>query len=96
TPDGSILVVSLKGAGQVQFFDAATGESKAVVQSTTTVTHGVAVTPDSRYAFVSVEGKGAEPGKVDVFDLRTFEMVGSVDVGQQAGGIVFWKMVPAG
>ena len=96
TPDGSILVVSLKGAGQVQFFDAATGESKAIVQSTTTVTHGVAVTPDSRYAFVSVEGKGAEPGKVDVFDLRTFEMVGSVGVGQQAGGIVFWKMVPAG
>jgi len=96
TPDGSVLVASLKGAGQVQFFDAATGESRAIVPSTTTVTHGVAMTPDSRYAFVSVEGKGAEPGKVDVFDLRTFEMVGSVGVGQQAGGIIFWKMEPAG
>jgi YVTN family beta-propeller protein len=91
TPDGRILVASLKGAGQVQFFDAATGESKAIVASTTTVTHGVAITPDSRYAFVSVEGKGAEPGKVDVFDLRTFQLVGSVGVGQQAGGIIFWK-----
>ena len=96
TPDGRILVASLKGAGQVQFFEAATGESLAVVPSTTTVTHGVAITPDSRYAFVSVEGKGAEPGKVDVYDLRSFELVGSVEVGQQAGGIIFWKMEPAG
>lgn len=96
TPDGSILVASLKSAGQVQFFDAATGESRAIVPSTTTVTHGVAITPDSRYAFVSVEGKGAEPGKVDVYDLRSFALVGSVGVGQQAGGIVFWRMEPAG
>lgn len=92
TPDGRVLVASLKGAGQVEFFDVASGESRAVVPSTTTVTHGVAMTPDSRYAFVSVEGKGAEPGKVDVYDLRSFEMVGSVEVGQQAGGIVFWRM----
>ena len=92
TPDGRVLVASLKSAGQVQFFDAATGESLAVVPSSTTVTHGVAITPDSRYAFVSVEGKGAEPGKVDVYDLGSFEMVGSAEVGQQAGGIIFWKM----
>lgn len=96
TPDGRILVASLKTAGEVAFFDTETGRSLAVVPSTTTVTHGVAVTPDSRYAFVSVEGKGAEPGKVDVFDLRSFERIGSVEVGQQAGGIVFWKMEPAG
>jgi DNA-binding beta-propeller fold protein YncE len=96
TPDGETLIASLKGAGQVQFFDAATGESHAIVPSTTTVTHGVAVSPDSRFAFVSVEGKGAEPGKVDVYDLHSFEMVGSVGVGQQAGGIIFWKMEPAG
>jgi len=96
TPDGRVLVASLKGAGQVQFFDAATGESYAIVPSTTTVTHGVAITPDSRFAFVSVEGKGAEPGKVDVYDLESFELIGSVAVGQQAGGIIFWKMEPVG
>ena len=94
--NGTVLVASLKGAGQVQFFDAATGESLAIVESTTTVTHGVALTPDSRYAFISVEGKGAEAGKVDVYDLRSFELVGSVGVGQQAGGIVFWRMEPVG
>lgn len=96
TPDGALLVASLKGAGEVQFFDAATGESRAIVPSTTTVTHGVAITPDSRYAFVSVEGKGAEPGKVDVYDLRSFALVGSVGVGQQAGGIIFWRMDEGG
>lgn len=96
TPDGATLVATLKGGGQVQFFDARTGASRAVVPSTTTVTHGVAVSPDSRYAFVSVEGVGAEPGKVDVYDLRTFALVGSAETGQQAGGIVFWKMEPAG
>jgi len=29
-----------------------------------------------------------------VFDLETHERVASVDVGQQAGGIAFWKMEP--
>jgi DNA-binding beta-propeller fold protein YncE len=96
TPDGRVLVASLKAGGQVQFFDTDTFESLAVRPSSTTVTHGVVITPDSRYAFVSVEGKGAEPGKVDVFDLRTLEQIGSVEVGQQAGGIAFWKMEPAG
>ena len=36
-------------------------------------------------------GVGAEPGAVDVIDLRTLARVASVDVGQQAGGIDFWK-----
>jgi hypothetical protein len=35
---------------------------------------------------------GAEPGKVDVIDLSTFERVASVEVGQQASGIAFWRM----
>ena len=92
TPDGRLLVATLKQGAAVEFFDLATGESLAVTPSSTTVTHGVVVSPDSRYAFVSVEGVGAEPGKVDVFDLRSFERVASVEVGQQAGGITFWKM----
>jgi DNA-binding beta-propeller fold protein YncE len=92
SPDGRLLVATLKQGAGVQFFDLATGESLAVAPTSTTVTHGVVVTPDSRYAFVSAEGVGAEPGKVDVFDLATFERMASVDVGQQAGGITFWKI----
>jgi hypothetical protein len=41
---------------------------------------------------VTSEGKGAEPGKVDVYDLRSLTRVASADVGQQAGGIAFWRM----
>jgi DNA-binding beta-propeller fold protein YncE len=61
----------------------------------TTVTHGVAVSPDSRYAFVSSEGVGAAPGTVDVFDLVARARVATVNVGQQASGIAFWRMAPA-
>lgn len=95
TKDGRVLVVTLKQGNGVQFFDLETGESLAVRGSSTTVTHGVVTTPDSRYAFVSVEGVGAEPGKVDIYDLRTFEEVASVEVRQQAAGIAFLKMEPA-
>lgn len=95
SPDGRVLAASLKSSGAVQFFDAATGESLGTLPTSTTVTHGVAITPDARYAFVSAEGKGAEPGRVDVFDLATFRRVGAVEVGQQAGGLVFWAMEPA-
>lgn len=92
TPDGRLLIASLKQGGGVQVFDLSSGASVMEVRSSTTVTHGVAVSPDSRYAFVSSEGKGAEPGKVDVYDLRTLTRAASADVGQQAGGIAFWRM----
>ena len=95
TPDGKTLVATLKQGAAVQFFDVASGQSRGMAKSTTTVTHGVVISPDSRYAFVSVEGVGAEAGKVDIFDLRTFERVADVPVAQQAGGIAFWKMEPA-
>ena len=92
TPDGTTLVATLKQGAGVQFFDIATGKSRGIVRSSTTVTHGVEISPDSRYAFVSVEGVGAEPGKVDIFDIETLKQVASVEVGQQAGGIAFWKI----
>lgn len=86
---------SLKQGAGVEFFDVESWESLGRVESSTRVTHGVAISPDSRYAFISVEGVGAEPGKVDIYDLRTMERVGEAEVGQQAGGIVFWKMESA-
>jgi DNA-binding beta-propeller fold protein YncE len=92
SPDGRLLIVTLKQGGAVQVLDLASGRSLMNQKSSTTVTHGVVVSPDSRYAFVSNEGVGAEPGKVDVYDLRGFVRVASVGVGQQAGGIAFWKM----
>lgn len=96
TPDGRLLLATLKPAASFEIFDLATGKSLAQLKNSTTVAHGVAVSPDSRYAFVSSEGVGAAPGKVDVYDLKSLTNVGTVDVGQQSGGIAFWKMEPPG
>jgi DNA-binding beta-propeller fold protein YncE len=52
------------------------------------------VSSDDKYAFVTLEGVGSEPGTVDVIDLATLKRVASVDLGQQAGGIDFWKTIP--
>jgi DNA-binding beta-propeller fold protein YncE len=94
SPDGKWLVATLKQGGMIELFDLAAGASVGKIKSSTTVTHGVVVSPDSRYAFVSSEGVGAEPGKVDVIDIAGKAIVGTVDVGQQASGIAFWKMDP--
>ena len=95
TPDGKLLLATLKPSASFEIFDLATGESVARLRNSTTVSHGVAVSADSRYAFVSSEGVGAAPGKVDVYDLEARALVATVDVGQQAGGIAFWKQSPA-
>ena len=92
TPDERLIVVTLKQGHGVEFLDRESGESLATLESSTRVSHGVVVSPDSRYAFVSVEGVGAEPGKVDIYDLQTFERVESVEVRQQAAGIAFLRM----
>jgi DNA-binding beta-propeller fold protein YncE len=95
TPDGKLLLVTLKQGASFEIFDIASGKSLAQLKNSTTVAHGIAVTADSRYAFVSSEGVGAAPGKVDIYDLAALARVATVDVGQQAGGIAFWKMEPA-
>ncbi len=95
TADNRLLVVSLKPGASVQVIDLASGAVVFTEKSSTAVTHGVALSPDSKYAFVSSEGVGAAPGKVDIYDLVALARVGTVDVGQQAGGIAFWRMEAA-
>jgi hypothetical protein len=38
---------------------------------------------------------GSEPGTVEVIDLRALKTVATVDIGQMAGGIDFWKTEPS-
>ena len=52
----------------------------------------MAISTDSRYAFVSVEGIGDDPGMVDVFDLESLKLIDTAYLGKQAGGIAFWKI----
>ena len=92
TPDGRLLVVTHKADGSTGFWDLKGGRELARAENSRAVSHGVVISPDSRYAFVSAEGIGGEPGAVDIFDLRSFELAATVDVGKQAGGIAFWEM----
>jgi DNA-binding beta-propeller fold protein YncE len=92
TADGRTLVATLKQGNMVELFDLVSGVSVAQLPTSNRLAHGVTVSSDSRYAFVSSEGQGAQPGKVDVIDLVARTKVGTADVGQQASGIAFWKM----
>jgi DNA-binding beta-propeller fold protein YncE len=94
TRDGRLLVGTNKRGQSVSVFDLAAGREVARIPTTRKVVHGVVVSPDDRYAFVSVEGVGSQPGTVEVIDLRARKRVAAVDVGQMAGGIDFWKSEP--
>ena len=91
THNGARLIATNKRDASVSVFDAVSGKELARIPTTRRVVHGIAVSDDDRYAFISVEGVGSEPGTVDVIDLASLEKVASVDVGQQAGGIDFLR-----
>jgi len=89
--DGRLLVGTNKRGQSVSVFEAASGRELARILTTRRLPSGLVISPDDRYALVTLEGVGSEPGTVDVVDLRALVRVASVDVGQQAGGIDFWR-----
>src|SRR5262249_55422798 len=90
--DGKLLVATNKRDASASIFDIATARELARVPTKRKVVHGVVISPDSRYAFVTVEGVGSEPGTVEIIDLQTNKDVATVDTPPQAAGIDFWKM----
>jgi len=92
TRDGKLLVGTNKRGQSVSVIDVASGKELARIATLRKVASGVAISPDDRYAFVTVEGVGAQPGTVEIIDLAAFTRVASVDVGPQAGGIDVWDM----
>jgi len=91
SPDGALLAVTYKGGQALGIWDLDEGEEVARVRTSRRVTHGVVMSEDGRYAFVSSEGVGGEAGTVDVVDMETFELVATAEIGLQAGGIAYWK-----
>ena len=87
TRDGKLLVGTNKRGKSVSVIEVATGKELARIPTQRRVVHGVAISADDRYAFISVEGVGSEPGTVEMIDLRTMQRIASADVGQMAGGI---------
>ena len=87
TPDGQRLVASDKRDQSTSIFDISSGREIARIRPSRRMVHGVAISPDGRYAFVTAEGIGTEPGSLDVIDLRSLARVATVDVGPMAGGV---------
>ncbi|MGW8122027.1 YncE family protein [Roseivirga echinicomitans] len=92
SPDGKRMVVSYKTAARTGVWDLESGKELARLDNSQKVTHGVAISSDSKFAFVSVEGIGDDPGMVDVIDLTTNRLIDTAYLGKQAGGITFWKI----
>ena len=91
TRDGQRLIATNKRDQSVSIYDLKSGKELARLQTKRKVLHGVVVSPDDRYAFVTVEGVGSEPGTVEVIDLTTLKTVATVDVPPGAAGIDFFK-----
>jgi DNA-binding beta-propeller fold protein YncE len=94
TKDGR-LVATNKRDQSVSIFDPNSGKELVRLPTKRKVVHGAVVTPDNRYAFISVEGIGSDPGTVEVIDLATLKTVATLDVPTQAAGIDFWKTEPS-
>lgn len=88
---GGRLIATNKRDQSISIFDIASGKELARLKTKRKVLHGVVVSPDDRYAFVSVEGIGAEPGTVEIVDLGALKIVASADVAPEAAGIDFLK-----
>lgn len=87
SPDGRWVIVTNKKDQSVSLIEAATLVELARIPTTKPFPHGVAYAPDGRFAFVSQESKGVNPGAVDVIDLVRKTSVASIDVPLQPTGI---------
>ena len=87
SPDGRWVTVTNKKDQSVSLIDAATLVEVARIPTTKPFPHGVAYSPDNRYAFISQESKGVNPGAVNVIDLVSRAQVCSTDVPLQPTGI---------
>lgn len=91
TSDARLLVATNKQDHSVSIFDLDTGTERVRVPTHRPVVHGVAISPDDRYAFITVEGVGSEPGTLEVLDLDAGAFVARVDLPQMSAGVAFWK-----
>jgi YVTN family beta-propeller protein len=85
--DGKWVIVTNKKAQSVSLVDPVTLAEVARIPTSKKLPHGVAYSPDGRWAFVSVESVGADPGAVDVIDLTSRVRVASIAVPLQPTGI---------
>jgi len=91
SPDGRYVIVTNKKEQSVSLLDAATLEELARIATSKPIVHGVAYAPDGRYAYISCESIGSDPGAVDMVDLGARAVVASVAVPAQPTGVTIWR-----
>jgi DNA-binding beta-propeller fold protein YncE len=94
TKDGRLVATNKRGQS-ASVFNPKSGKELARIPTKRKVVHGAVVSPDNRYAFISVEGIGSEPGTLEVIDLESLKTAATVDLPPQAAGVDFWKMEPS-
>jgi DNA-binding beta-propeller fold protein YncE len=93
SPDGRWVIVTNKKAQSFSLVDAHTLTELVRVPTTKKIVHGVAYSPDGRYAFISQESIGADPGAVDMFDLNSRKVVATLPVPAQPTGIAILRLI---
>jgi len=83
--------VTNKKAQSISLVDAKLLTEVARIPTSKKLPHGVAYAPDGRWAFISVESIGTDPGAVDVIDLWTLARVASIPVPLQPTGITILR-----
>ena len=66
SPDGKYMVATLKSVAKTAVWELKSGDLIKTFDNSNSVPHGVAISSDSKYAFISVEGVGGEPGIVTI------------------------------
>lgn len=91
--DGQWVIVTNKKDKSISLIDARRLTEVARIPTTKKIVHGVTYSPDGRYAFISQESIGADPGAVDMLDLSTRKVVATFPVPTQPTGIAVWRAV---
>ncbi len=92
SPDGRTIIVTNKKDQSISVIDAATLVERKRIPVAKPIVHGVAYSPDGRYAYITQESVGADPGAVDVLDLLTLAITSSFPVPAQPTGVTILRL----
>jgi YVTN family beta-propeller protein len=91
SPDGRLVLVTNKKDKSVSVFDTRTWKESARITTSKRIPHGIAFSPDGRYAFVTCESVGTDPGAIDAIDLTSLTVVASMPLALQPTGVAVWN-----
>ena len=94
TPDGARLIITLRSDDMIVVLNTADGTEAGRIETSRSRAHGVTVSPDGRFAFVTSEGVRNERGALDVVDVAGAVRVAFVELGYQPRAVTYWLTTP--